>query len=304
MYSIQIRQLVVNLYKKLKNLILTASLVGISKSTISRWNINIERKPYPKRTSKLSTPLVIDVVKTFIKTNPLSTIREVQEQILTTCKINASLELIRIFMVKSLQLSNKKAYFYPLPSEKQKVDRTKDFCNRLIDSIEKNAHSSIVSVDEIGFGDNVKPLKGWGLRNQKLRIFGRFSTKRSKHTSCCCSISIDGAITVMMKNGYFNKLSFLQFLQKQTYPEKTLILLDNVQFHHSKEVVSFCKEHRWTLLHTPPYSPWFNPIENVFSIVKCNFRKHRNIYKAFESVSKNSIDNIFLALFRIVEKNT
>jgi transposase len=38
------------------------------------------------------------------------------------------------------------------------------------------------------------------------------------------------------------------------------------------------------LLFTPPYSPWFNPIEGVFSIVKRHYYKHGNINAAFACV--------------------
>jgi transposase len=56
-------------------------------------------------------------------------------------------------------------------------------------------------------------------------------------------------------------------------PEGTIIMLDNVSFHHSKYVVEYCNHRGWSLLFTPPYSPWFNPIELCFSIIKRRYAK-------------------------------
>ena len=63
-------------------------------------------------------------------------------------------------------------------------------------------------------------------------------------------------------------MSFLEFLQTLNLPENTILLLDNVSFHHTQEVKTYIKSRKWDLLYVPPYSPQFNPIENIFSSVK------------------------------------
>ncbi len=64
-----------------------------------------------------------------------------------------------------------------------------------------------------------------------------------------------------IQNTPFNKTSFVDFLKTLDLPKNTIILLDNVSFHHSKEVINYIKSKMWNLLFIPPYSPNFNPIE-------------------------------------------
>jgi len=38
-------------------------------------------------------------------------------------------------------------------------------------------------------------------------------------------------------------------------------------------ILKLAKQRSWEILYTPPYSPKFNPIENILGIVKTQFRK-------------------------------
>lgn len=51
------------------------------------------------------------------------------------------------------------------------------------------------------------------------------------------------------------------------------ILCDNVSFHKSEKVVNLIKETKNYPLFIPTYSPDLNPIENVFSMLKVNYKK-------------------------------
>jgi transposase len=80
--------------------------------------------------------------------------------------------------------------------------------------------------------------------------------------------------------GSFNKERFLNFLKDLSLlPPGTVILLDNVSFHHSLVVKDIAKQHSLVLLYTPPYSPCFNPIEGVFSIIRGLLNHERTITK-------------------------
>lgn len=305
MYSLQVRSIVVNIYRHLQSLSKTSLLVGIARSTIHRWSIDINRKMYPQRQCKVSNPQVQHVIVEFLNKNSLVTLRDVQEHIHKTCNVQVSMELVRLCLTKTLNMSNQKPRLFPITSKTQQEERTRTFLANFVDLVH-NKCTGVVAIDEVGFSNNVCPLKGWNKRNHKYAIFKKLSSDK-QHISCCCSVNEEGQISVMTKRGYFNKETFLLFLQRQIYPTKTLILLDNVKFHHSKEVHDLCTQKNWILLHIPPYSPWFNPIENVFSIVKNHFRKSRDIYKAFQSVSKSSITNIFKSLYQrtnLYKKNT
>lgn len=70
-------------------------------------------------------------------------------------------------------------------------------------------------------------------------------------------------------------------------------MLDNVKFHHSKLVKKYAEEKGIELLCVPPYSPWFNPIEGVFSVVKRHYYAHGSIDDAFQVVSAQHMNAFF-----------
>lgn len=94
----------------------------------------------------------------------------------------------------------------------------------------------------------------------------------------------EGILAVSKTLKAFNKESFLVFLKEVLIPKLPLetkaILMDNISFHHSKEVLAIFESHGIQPLFIPPYSPRCNPIEEVFSQLK-------RIYRSLD-VSKDS----------------
>ena len=66
------------------------------------------------------------------------------------------------------------------------------------------------------------------------------------------------------------------------------IVRETFGFNVSKELVrTVIRRHGFRnvhLLYVPPYSPWFNPVEGVFSIVKRNYYSTRDIQQSFQCV--------------------
>jgi transposase len=49
--------------------------------------------------------------------------------------------------------------------------------------------------------------------------------------------------------------------------------MDNASIHKTKLIQDFTLSRQQSLLFIPPYSPECNPVENVFSMIKNDFRK-------------------------------
>jgi transposase len=84
-------------------------------------------------------------------------------------------------------------------------------------------------------------------------------------------MAVHPIIGVVSYKGYkhsINTLTFLDFLQNVLLPnlpkDTKAILMDNVSFHHSKDVCSLLKTNNLQPLFIPPYTPRCNPIEEVF----------------------------------------
>ena len=135
------------------------------------------------------------------------------------------------------------------------------------------------------------------LRKTDKREEKRRNAKHIKTQSVIAATCPSYKVSYIIEKGSVNADIFVAFLKSLTFPEKTVILLDNVAFHHSYKVKDVIKEKNWDLLFIPPYSPIFNPIEGVFSIVKRSYQQHMSITRAFESVTDPHILGFFHGSF-------
>jgi transposase len=150
---------------------------------------------------------------------------------------------------------------------------------------------TFLSIDETSFGRNGFELKGYSEIGKKL--FVRKNVPRMTTTSVIACASSTGWINTQSSQKANNTESFLKFLQSLNLGPDMVVLLDNVSFHHSKAVKDFLASKFIQVLYTPPYSPWFNPIELCFSSVKRHFRKNQDIEQAFVSVQSEHFGRFF-----------
>ena len=52
-----------------------------------------------------------------------------------------------------------------------------------------------------------------------------------------------------------------------------IVVMDNMRTHHSKAVKKVIDKLKINVIYLPPYSPDFNPIENMWSKIKAILRK-------------------------------
>jgi transposase len=148
-----------------------------------------------------------------------------------------------------------------------------------------------VSIDETSFGRNGLNTKGYSPIGQKLYVPRK--TAYTKTTSAVVCVSNNGIVGRKLVSGSFNRVLFLEFLQSLHLDVGTVVLLDNVSFHHSKEVVQWFANAGLITLYTPPYSPWYNPIELCFSIIKRRYYQSTCIEDAFSSLTTEHCQRFF-----------
>lgn len=285
MYSLDMRKLASHVYQLFFSLRKTAIILNVSHTTISRWLKNPERKSY-HRTPSLSTDHVIYTIKTSLLTNPFISIRKLVKQINDVCNVIVSRELVRTAISK-LGFSKKKARFFSSPNGlEEKVLAFKIRRKAFIDE-----GRQFFSLDETSFGRNGSDIRGYAPRGQLLAL------KRSQPSRVTVSSLVIVSNTGIVKHqevvGSFNTTLFCQFLESLELPSGSIILLDNVRFHHSILAKEVAIRKGWELLFTPPYSPWFNPIEGIFSIVKREYCKYGDILKSFQSVTHDHCKAFF-----------
>ena len=82
-----------------------------------------------------------------------------------------------------------------------------------------------------------------------------------------------------------NAKDFLNLLYQLRYKEERkwiIVMIDNVRIHHAKIVKKYCNEHYIMLVYLPPYSPEYNPIEQLRKHIKWKFQKLQWYCKSIE----------------------
>ena len=249
----------------LRSLRLVSKLYGVSKSSLQRW---VKQSPsYRKqRPKKFVLSEVKQCILNQIKINPFSTMEDLSSIISSQCNLKRSRRTINRY-VKSEGLVLKSA-FRMVNADHDNL-KIQQFCNNYIEACD---NGSIVSIDETGFylGDHKK--KGWVQKGTRLAIQSAKNLRRVKFT-LILAVSKKGIVGFDILNHNCKKEDFLHFVKTLKLPNNSTIVMDNIAFHHSNEVVKVLLLKGATLLYSIAYSPKLNPIENVFGMLKPQYRK-------------------------------
>jgi len=171
--------------------------------------------------------------------------------------------------------------------------------------IKKIDLNKIISIDEVSFDSYMSDDYGWSIKGRQIMNIKRKCKKRYTYI---CAISTDKIIYKHRINGSANALDFLNFITElvRKIGNDYLLLMDNARIHHSKILKAYLDKHNLNIIYNVPYSPEYNPIENVFSKVKINLRKKANnedklivnIDKCFNKITKNDLKNYYLNSLR------
>ena len=294
MYPIDRRHQAQHIYYILQSLRKTALFLQVSHTTISRW-IKLPflcRKTYDSSNRQTVSKTAKLVESIMIQNDPFISLFSMKIKIQELFGFSVSKELLRTIVARN-RFSKKRARFYGCPKTLPK--QTKEFLEKRDEYLRQGFR--FCSLDETSFGRNGKLVKGYAPVGQFLVV--RKARPRVTTQSTLVIISKDRILKRETLQGSYNKQRFLSFLESLDLPINTVILLDNVKFHHSKDVQEFANKKQWIFLYTPPYSPWFNPIEGVFSICKRHYYQHGDINKAFASVKSTHIESFFNKSLRI-----
>ncbi len=106
-----------------------------------------------------------------------------------------------------------------------------------------------------------------------------------RHNKLTAPLVVDGAM-----NGDI----FVEYIRQELVPTLSpgdYVIMDNLPAHKVKGVQEAISEAGATLLYLPPYSPDFNPIEQLFSKLKALLRK----------ISARTVDSLENAIAQIIE---
>ena len=132
----------------------------------------------------------------------------------------------------------------------------------------------LVFIDETWASTNMARRYGRAPRGQRLRVgvpHGHWLT-----TTFVAGLCMRGIIAPFVLDGPINRDAFETYVARILVPELRpgdVVIMDNLSSHKGPRVEDMIQAAGARLLFLPPYSPDFNPIEQVFAKLKALLRK-------------------------------
>jgi len=127
----------------------------------------------------------------------------------------------------------------------------------------------LVFIDETWIKTNMAPLRGWGMKGERLRGFAPHGHWRTM--TFIAALRCDRLTAPCVFDGPINGASFLAYVEQQlarTLKPGDIVVMDNLGSHKSKAVRAAINAAGARLWFLPPYSPDLNPIEQAFAKIK------------------------------------
>ncbi len=135
-------------------------------------------------------------------------------------------------------------------------------------------------------------LYGWGPTDE--RVIDNVPHGHWKTTTFLAAFRLGGLFAPVVVDGALNGELFLAYVRQHLAPQLRpgdILVMDNLQTHKVAGVVAAVEAQDARVLYLPPYSPDFNPIEQVFSKVKNELRRREpRTIPALEDAFGESLD--------------
>ena len=131
-------------------------------------------------------------------------------------------------------------------------------------------------LDESGINTDMTRRYARAKKNQRAVDSTPLNTPAT--TTVLSSIRLDGSCIYTTYQGGTTAERFENYLKSYLLPAlgpDDIVVMDNMRSHHAKIVKNLLAEKHIQYLYLPPYSPDYNPIENMWSKIKANMRKQK-----------------------------
>jgi len=145
----------------------------------------------------------------------------------------------------------------------------------------------LVFIDESGSTTAMQRIRGRSLKGERCVVPG--PQGHWKTLTMIGAVRLDGPLVCSTLDGAVDAETFLAWVRDDLCPSLRpgdVVMMDNLPAHKSPEVEKAIEFVHARLIYLPPYSPDFNPIENLWSKVK----------EALRSIAARTMDTLGLAV--------
>jgi transposase len=176
--------------------------------------------------------------------------------------------------------------------------------SRWHEELAREPSARLIFVDESGAHTKMTRLYGRSPRGQ--RVLGRQPQGHYQTSTLIAGMGLRGPCAPWLFEGAMDGEMFLAWVRQGLGPSlraQDVVILDNLATHKVAGVREAIEERGARLLYLPPYSPDFNPIENLWSKVKHTLRSlsprtatqlRHAAGKAFAAISATDCRGYFL----------
>ena len=132
----------------------------------------------------------------------------------------------------------------------------------------------LVFFDECGV--NTKMGRLYGRCPEGRRLVDSAPAGHYQTLTLMSAVRLDGVVAPMLLDGPLNASAFAGYVEDCLIPmlcPGDILIMDNLPAHKSPRITLAVERAGCSLVYLPPYSPDFNPIENMWSKVKAYLRK-------------------------------
>ena len=204
------------------------------------------------------------------------TLKRLQSKIARKYDVNVCESTISNY-IGSFRYSFKRVLVRPSAADTEELwEQRREFALWFVNEMGQGKH--FIFADEVGFQVSMRVAHGRSPKNTTPILRGGHCIK-TRNITVMAAISESGVVHYQVLDGNGNKDAFMHFLDRlaekrdeKGLPQDSTVVMDNVPFHKGSEVREIMEVRglQWKFL--PPYTPYFNAIENTFSQWK-NFAK-------------------------------
>ena len=256
----------------------------------------VQKKIYPldKAYRKLTEPAQLFILQLVVE-HPVVYLREIKSELLSELGVDVTVSAICKFLHKSGFMKQK--------AKMHAIQRDEALRSKFALDVSLYSREMLVFIDETGTDrrDCIR-RRGYSLRGRTPIVQNLLA--RGEHVSAICSMSVDGMLACKLVRGGVDGDAFLDFVENELMPTlmpfdgynpRSVVIMDNCSIHHIDEVTELIQQTGAIVHWLPPYSPDYNPIEELFS-------KSKAMMKAMETEMEtiDDIDTIIYAAFSMI----
>ena len=262
MFSKDIHALAIRMYQQIQSYRKLAQLTGISRSTLQRWlttTSSVVRLPRPNKASD-----VLESVRNLLQINQYYTQDELKSKLCGMLGVNISRRTISR-CIRRIGFTRKRSRTIV---EKEGLDEERRTFRWQLGVIPPD---DVISIDESAFYFDMKPITGYSKKGTRLKT--AVHSKRPQRWTLLMAVSNSRVVDYELFHSSCDAKIFANFVSKLDVAGKRYLMMDNASIHTSECVRMALRSQNLLPLFLPSYSPQFQPIECVFSMVKFQYRK-------------------------------